>query len=90
MFNVLTSKDKEFNLDMLMKLYDYFCGEYGVDNALRNDIINYLERTINFSIYKDKEIDDEYENDISKKNKREIIVTKLNIFKKRGCLIVMP
>lgn len=84
MFNVLTSKDKEFNLDMLMKLYDYFCGEYGVDNALRNDIINYLERTINFSIYKDKEIDDEYENDISKKNKREIIVTKLNIFKKRG------
>ena len=57
MFNVLTSKDKEFNLDMLMKLYDYFCGEYGVDNALRNDIINYLERTINFSIYKDKEID---------------------------------
>ena len=82
MFNVLTAKDKELNLDILIKLYDYFCGEFGVDTALRSDLITYLEHNIKFEMY--KEIDDEEENDISNKSKREIITTKLNIFKKRG------
>ena len=82
MFNVLTAKDKELNLDILIKLYDYFCGEFGVDTALRSDLITYLEHNIKFDMY--KEIDDEEENDISNKSKREIITTKLNIFKKRG------
>ena len=39
MFKVLSSKDREFNYDILIYLYNYFCFQQGGAKAIKNDDI---------------------------------------------------
>ncbi len=82
MFKVLSSKDREFNYDILIYLYNYFCFQQGGAKAIKNDVILDLERSIDFKHYKD--IDDEENEDIKNRSKRDIILYKYNQFKKTG------
>lgn len=82
MFKVLSSKDRVFNYDLLSYLYEYFCGENGGASALKDDVITYLEQKTNLEKYKD--IDDEDDEDIKNKSKREILLEKYIQLKKTG------
>ena len=82
MFKVLSSKDRIFNFDILSYLYDYFCGQNGGASAIKDDVIVYLEQKTDLSKY--KEIDDEADEDIKNKTKREIILAKYIQLKKTG------
>ena len=82
MFKVLSSKDRIFNFDILSYLYDYFCGQNGGASAIKDDVIVYLEQKTDLSKY--KEIDDEADEDIKNRTKREIILAKYIQLKKTG------
>lgn len=83
-FKVLSSKDREFNYVLLNSLYDFFCGENGGTAVLKEEVIGYLEQTIDVRRF--KEIDDEDEQSIANKSKRDILLFKYNQFKKMGWL----
>lgn len=83
-FKVLSSKDREFNYVLLNSLYDFFCGENAGTAVLKEEVIGYLEQTIDVRRF--KEIDDEDEQSIVNKSKRDILLFKYNQFKKMGWL----
>ena len=74
MFKILSSKDREFNYDILNTLYILFCKENGENSLLKEDVIKYLLDNIKIENYKD--IDDENDENIKNKEKREIFLDK--------------